>query len=130
MQYKNVKDLANGRGDFHVLVRADVKAYILAYVGGSVRYPEIVALTDAIPVDASLRQKPRQIRVSLVVDRADQVRVMWNMPKETLRHVHDWGVDYGSREALHSSANVSAVYMFSATNMCDKLFQPAGRVME
>ena len=95
MQYKYAKDLPKGEGEFHIVIRADMHAYRLAYVGGSVRYPEIVALSEPIQVEEELRQKPRQVRLSLVAGRTDQIRVMWNLPKDREKSVRESGVFFG-----------------------------------
>lgn len=85
IQFKNVhgkKELS-----FTILIRSDSPAYELVYMGGTKHFVEILAVSDPIVIPDSLWEIPQHLRLSLVGDEIDKMRVMWTEPSRCFHKV-------------------------------------------
>mmetsp|Transcript_7169 Transcript_7169/g.8233 ORF Transcript_7169/g.8233 Transcript_7169/m.8233 type:complete len:643 (-) Transcript_7169:154-2082(-) len=127
IQFKNVhgkKELS-----FTILIRSDSPAYELVYMGGTKHFVEILAVSDPIVIPDSLWEIPQHLRLSLVGDEIDKMRVMWTEPSRCFHKVKRappvvyWGT---VSKAYSHKTTPMAVYTYDRTELCERDFHPAG----
>lgn len=122
------KPRTHGELSFKVIIRSDVKAYQIAYVSGSRQYPEVDAITKPIVVPDKYRFIPKNLRLSIVPEEQNTMRLMWTSSTNDPNLKASY-VKFGkSSTSLNRISRPVVLYSFGKENLCEPSLYPAGSV--